>query len=115
MFHPRFVFSCIDEPVCCGTSVPHIATIPTGSFSRIIVGPSFEISEAVPLKEDPYPPGRITDLRVERVVDSLSEVKLSWTAPGGDYDKGKGEFFSHYIRIPYYIRATNISCHCRLT
>jgi len=79
-------------PTCCGSSVPHIATIPTGSFSRTIASSSFNINQGVPVGEDPYPPGRITDLRVERQIDSSSEVKLSWTAPGGDYDKGKGNF-----------------------
>lgn len=77
-------------PTCCGSSVPHIATIPTGSFSRTIAGTSFIISQGVDVDEDPYPPGRISDLRVEKLIDSKSEVKLSWTSPGGDYDKGKG-------------------------
>lgn len=54
-----------------------------------MIGSSFAIRHGIPLGEDPYPPGRVTDLRVERVVDSASEIKLSWTAPGGDYDKGK--------------------------
>lgn len=70
--------------------MPHIATVPTGSFVRKIAGTSFYVENSVPLEEDPYPPGRVTDLRVERVLDSASEIKLSWTAPGGDYDKGKG-------------------------
>lgn len=85
-------FYYLDKPTCCGSSVPHIATIPTGSFSRTIAGTSFYVNQAVALGEDPYPPGRITDLRVERQIDSTSEVKLSWTACGGDYDKGKGIF-----------------------
>lgn len=84
-----------DKPVCCGSSVPHIATVPTGSFVRKIAGTSFYVENSVPLEEDPYPPGRVTDLRVERVLDSASEIKLSWTAPGGDYDKGKGINYHH--------------------
>jgi hypothetical protein len=91
----------IDMPTCCGSTVPHIATIPTGSFSRTIASSSFNINHGVPMGEDPYPPGRITDLRVERQIDSSSEVKLSWTAPGGDYDKGKGmgNYTDH--QVPY--------------
>ena len=97
-----------DVPTCCGSSIPHIATIPTGSFSRTIAGSSFEVKEGVPFGEDPYPPGRVTDLRVDRVVDSTSEVKLSWTAPGGDFDKGKGThpdllltaFLINFLQIP---------------
>ncbi|XP_021963561.1 calcium-activated chloride channel regulator 1 [Folsomia candida] len=90
-----------DKPTCCGSSVPHIATIPTGSFSRTIAGSSFFVSQGVPMDAqgvplDPYPPGRITDLRVEKQIDSTSEVKLSWTSPGGDYDKGKA--FRYEIR-----------------
>ncbi|CAG7821132.1 unnamed protein product, partial [Allacma fusca] len=87
--HTNITRGSLDVPTCCGSSIPHIATIPTGSFSRTIAGSSFEIKQGVPFGEDPYPPGRVTDLRVERVVDSTSEVKLSWTAPGGDFDKGK--------------------------
>ncbi|CAL8101953.1 unnamed protein product [Orchesella dallaii] len=87
--HTNITRKSYDKPVCCGTSVPHIATVPTGSFIRKIAGSSFYIENGVPLEEDLYPPGRVTDLRVERVIDSASEIKLSWTAPGGDYDKGK--------------------------
>lgn len=78
-----------DKPSCCGSSVPHIATIPTGTFNRHLIGAAFTINRGISMGLDPYPPGRVTDLRVERVVDSSSEIKLSWTAPGGDYDKGK--------------------------
>lgn len=87
--HTNITRKSYDKPACCGTSVPHIATVPTGSFLRKIAGSSFYIENGVPLEEDPFPPGRVTDLRVERVVDSASEIKLSWTAPGGDYDKGR--------------------------
>jgi len=57
---------------------------------RKVVSPSFQITNGIGFGEDPYPPTRITDLRVERTLDSTSELKLSWTSPGGDFDKGKG-------------------------
>ncbi|CAL8087785.1 unnamed protein product [Orchesella dallaii] len=87
--HTNITRGSYDKPTCCGSSVPHISTIPTGSFNRHVIGSSFTVYHGIALGDDPYAPGRVTDLRVERVVDSASEIKLSWTAPGGDYDKGR--------------------------
>ncbi|QQP41564.1 Epithelial chloride channel proteinlike, partial [Caligus rogercresseyi] len=39
---------------------------------------------------DVYPPNRVIDLHVTEVADASLNVELKWTAPGGDYDKGKG-------------------------
>lgn len=56
-----------------------------GSFSRISTG-SFVVSTGDPAPI--YPPCKVTDLhaRIEN-----RTIVLSWTAPGGDFDNGKGE------------------------
>jgi len=74
--------------MCCGSviSVPQEMREYIGSFQRM--------TEAAPLRidasgKDEYPPSRITDLRVE--VDG-NTVSLTWSAPGGDFDSGKGNW-----------------------
>lgn len=67
-----------------------------GKFSRIASGGSFVMS-GVPVNPAPgnssdfFPPSRITDL--EAKLNDEDEFLLSWTAPGNDYDKGKGNIF----------------------
>lgn len=58
----------------------------TGHFSRAISGGMFITSDYQP--GDFYPPSRITDLRVANVNHTTSLVTLSWSAPGGNYDRG---------------------------
>lgn len=60
-----------------------------GGFHRTAVGESFIIS-AVPMGPHAvFPPCEIIDL-VARIGDD--KVILSWTAPGNDFDKGRGMF-----------------------
>ena len=40
---------------------------------------------------DPYPPGRVVDLKVIAIEVYNMTVTLQWTAPGDDLDSGKGE------------------------
>ena len=62
----------------------------TPSFFRA-PGETFSIIAGVPVRKDVYPPGRVTDLRVSGL--SGSELELSWTAPGGDLDKGRADSY----------------------
>lgn len=64
-----------------------------GNFSRIASGGSFVLTGAPPSSSSPpdvFPPCQITDLEVQLEDD---EFLLSWTAPGNDYDIGKGMTF----------------------
>ena len=36
---------------------------------------------------------------VARIVEDSLYVQLEWTAPGGDYDKGKGEYEFHIMAV----------------
>lgn len=59
------------------------------NFSRAASGGAFIVSDvpAGPLP-DLYPPSQITDLQA--TLDG-EEITLTWTAPGEDYDTGKGK------------------------
>ena len=74
--------------VCCGSKLPVKDFVPTGYFNRIISAPSFYINFGS--EKDLAPPSRIIDLSI--VTDNQqrggTEVTLSWTAPGGDYQQG---------------------------
>ena len=74
--------------VCCGSKLPVKDFVPTGYFNRIISAPSFYINFGS--DKDLAPPSRIIDLSI--VTDNKqrggTEVTLSWTAPGGDYQQG---------------------------
>ena len=39
---------------------------------------------------DISPPNRISDLSLQSQEDDKLSIKLAWTAPGGDFDEGKG-------------------------
>lgn len=59
------------------------------NFSRTASGGAFVVSQvpALPLP-DLYPPSQITDLEATPHGD---EITLTWTAPGDDFDVGKGK------------------------
>ena len=96
-----------DSDLCCGSRYPVASTIPTPSFTRIVLGSSFYLTQGVPyfirdgvpVMSDLFPPVRITDLHVGGseatgiiggVGTSTSglETLLQWTAPGGDFNAG---------------------------
>ena len=96
---------------CCGSRYPVTSTIPTPSFTRIVMGSSFYLTQGipyfirdgVPVMSDLFPPSRITDLRVASGKSDVTassgpgtgsaaptglETVLLWTAPGGDFNVG---------------------------
>ena len=79
--------------VCCGSKLPVKDFVPTGYFNRIISAPSFYIDFGS--DKDLAPPSRIIDLSI--VADNNqpggTEVTLSWTAPGGDYQQGSASSY----------------------
>jgi len=77
---------------CCGSRIAFgNATAPTGAFHRLVAGPAFYLSRGVPLTADLSPPNRVLDLRLTAAHNDSLTVDLAWTAPGGDFDFGKGE------------------------
>ena len=77
---------------CCGSTIDFgNKTSPTGAFTRITSGPAFYVSAGYSLTRDISPPTRIPDFSLlEQDLSSLS-ISLAWSAPGGDYDTGKGD------------------------
>ena len=59
----------------------------------MLTGPTLSFIDGPSEGEDIYPPGRITDLRVQRIDLSTNEVELGWTAPGSDYDSGTAAIY----------------------
>ena len=66
-------------------------TIPASPFHRQIVGPGFYIRQGLSPRTDIAPPSRVLDFHVAKIVQDSLYVQLEWSAPGGDYDQGKGK------------------------
>ena len=61
-----------------------------------MAGPAFYLGRGVPLTTDISPPNRVLDFRLTAAHKDSLAVELAWTAPGGDYDFGKGEGILHF-------------------
>ena len=77
--------------VCCGSSIGEdIDTSPTGNFTRQASGKSFK-AKNIP-KTDIFPPEKVTDFKGS-LNEDFTQVSLTFTAPGNDYDDGVGKHF----------------------
>lgn len=63
----------------------NLQPVDVGSFIRTVTGQSFVVEKDISIN---FPPNMITDLIAELQEDT---VILTWTAPGEDYDLGRGE------------------------
>ena len=76
-----------------------IYTTPTAQFTRYVKAVSFYVSQGVqyyvdngqPSMEDIFPPSRVTDLKVQSMVNNTLYATLQWSAPGGDFDQGAAQ------------------------
>ena len=41
-------------------------------------------------RTDVSPPSRVIDLQMSGTIDDSFYIRLEWSAPGDDYDKGRG-------------------------
>ncbi len=59
---------------------------------RKTAGPSFYVRQGLSGRSeiDVAPPSRVTDLHLSSAVNDSLYVELAWTAPGDDFDQGKG-------------------------
>ena len=89
-------FSCFadDSGDCCGSKVNFGHTIPASSFMRQAAGPTFYVKQGLSGRRDVAPPSRVIDFHVSSIVNDSLYVELQWSAPGDDYDQGKGELES---------------------
>ena len=84
------VFLTDDSDNCCGSHVSFGDTIPAASFMRQAAGPTFYVKQGLSGRRDVTPPSRVIDFHVVSVVNDSLFVELEWTAPGNDFDQGKG-------------------------
>ena len=80
----------------CSVKLQHIPALHFSRYARTpsffrASGETFSIIDGVPVRKDVYPPGRVTDLKVSGL--SGQELEISWTAPGGDLDKGRADSY----------------------
>ena len=79
----------------CGAEPSYIPALHFSRYTRtpsVFLGPAntFSIISGVPVRKDVYPPARVTDVRLS---GAGPELELSWTAPGGDLDKGRADSY----------------------
>ncbi|XP_077862869.1 calcium-activated chloride channel regulator 1-like [Saccoglossus kowalevskii] len=61
-------------------------------FTRTTSGGAFDVEGGPPAgtaPKDIYPPSRITDLKIEEQSYDNGTIRLTWTAVGDDYDRGR--------------------------
>ena len=99
------LFSDVLTRSCCGSRFFASPSAPAAPFSRRAAGAAFYGRQGISgsrasapggatlatAARDVYPPSRILDFRVSNFVEGSLFVQLEWTAPGGDYDQGKGK------------------------
>ncbi|XP_070569208.1 calcium-activated chloride channel regulator 4A-like [Ptychodera flava] len=72
---------------------------PVGDFNRVASGGVIQVDDNVDYVDwsdpnaDPFPPSRITDLRVVKTSVDNSTVTLTWTATGDDHDQGTASLY----------------------
>jgi hypothetical protein len=108
----RNLMTCLSGPSepaeCCGSRIAFgNATVPTGAFHRLVAGPAFYLGRGVPLTADLSPPNRVLDLRLTAAHNDSLTVDLAWTAPGGDYDFGKGEMKLFFLSSKIFLLQTS--------
>ena len=79
---------------CCGRSVPSVTRASLAASQQQSLSTSLYLrSSAREDQEDSAPPNRISDL-VAASQDNL--IRLTWTAPGGDWNYGRGEICENF-------------------
>ena len=85
--------------VCCGSSIGEdIDTAPTGNFTRLASGKSFK-AKNIPTT-DMFPPGKVTDFK-GGLNEDFTQVSLTFTAPGNDYDDGVGKHEANKFYVSF--------------
>ena len=59
-------------------------------------------------RADVSPPSRIIDFKMTGTIDDSLYIQLEWSAPGDDYDRGRGKYYFISIISYYFIHLTQI-------
>ena len=100
--------------VCCGSTIgENIKTEPTGNFTRLATGKSFKALNPPGPNDDVFPPGKVTDLK-GALNEDFTQVSLTFTAPGDDYDDGVGKQrnATGYENLEFQIYILPLLCSC---
>ncbi|XP_022080598.1 calcium-activated chloride channel regulator 1-like [Acanthaster planci] len=62
-------------------------------FKRVVSTGSCRVVKAPAPDTDPFPPGKVTDLRVVASSYTDRTVRLAWTATGDDFDSGRADSY----------------------
>ena len=106
------------DTVCCGSTLPSVAEVPTGMFTRILSAPSFYIESGSGANQQIFvlqsggtgmSPARVLDLRiveedpdarlrqdsrkVGRPGNNSLGIHLTWTSPADDGIQGKASYY----------------------
>ena len=80
--------------ICIPESESEPVLVDLAPFMRAARAVEFTVVEAPTADEisatDMFPPARVTDLRVVEASAANGTVTLRWTAPGDDFDVGRG-------------------------
>ena len=77
---------------CCGSAQFFGESIPASPFHRQAVGPAIYVKQGLSPRTDVAPPSRILDLRMKSVTEDSLYVTLEWSAPGDNFDQGRGNY-----------------------
>ena len=81
-----------DVSECCGSDFPVRDSIPASPFHRQAVGPAVFVKQGLSSRTDVAPPSRVLDLRMKNVAEDSLFVTLEWSAPGDNFDQGRGKY-----------------------
>ena len=56
------------------------------------MGPAFYVRQGMSARADVSPPSRIIDFKMTGTIDDSLYIQLEWSAPGDDYDRGRGKY-----------------------
>ena len=58
------------------------------------MGPAFYVRQGMSARADVSPPSRVIDFQMTGTIEDSLYIRLEWSAPGDDYDRGRGKNFS---------------------
>jgi hypothetical protein len=88
---------------CCGSDFRFGESIPASPFHRQAVGPAVFVAQGLSSRTDVAPPSRVLDLRMKSVTEDSLYVTLEWSAPGDNYDQGRGNnHFKCFSQSKYF-------------
>ena len=61
------------------------------------MGPAFYVRQGMSARADVSPPSRVIDFQMTGTIDDSLYIRLEWSAPGDDYDRGRGKYYYNIL------------------